>query len=79
VVVHDRPKVGVVREFLRAIHFLLSPGLAGRAPYTLTLSMSGKGSQVYVCAWSRPSRSTWAENIANACMVSLCKHMGDLQ
>ena len=39
------------------------------------LSIVGKGRHVYVRARPRPSRSAWAENIANAWLP----HMGELQ
>ena len=37
-----------------------------QAPHTPLLNKSGKGRHVYVRARPRPSRSAWAENIANA-------------
>ena len=37
-----------------------------QAAYTSILTKVGNGRHVTVRAWPRPSRSAWAENIANA-------------
>ena len=37
-----------------------------QAAYTSILIKVGNGRHVNVCAWPRPSRSAWAENIATA-------------
>ena len=37
-----------------------------QAAYTSILPKVGNGCHLHVRAWSRPSRSAWAENIANA-------------
>ena len=37
-----------------------------QAAYTSILTKVGNGRHVNVRAWPRPSRNTWAENIANA-------------
>ena len=36
-----------------------------QAAYTSILTKVGNGRHVYVRVWPRPSRSAWAENIAN--------------
>ena len=37
-----------------------------QAACTPILNKAGKGRHIYVRAWPHPSRSVWAENIANA-------------
>ena len=49
-----------------------------QAVYTSILNKVGNGRRIYVCAWPRPLRSAWVENIANA-WLPIQTYMGILQ